>query len=142
MEFDINIQCIGSTTITSESVERGFQPDEAYYIANEPLVRGKDYFEPDVDPPPDLLIEVDVTSSSKSRLPCFAVMKVPEVWRIVDFQVSFLHLNREGQYSTSDRSRSIPILMMQDVNEALEKLHDQTENKVLRDLVAKLRARQ
>ncbi len=40
-QFDINIQCIGSTTVTDVTIGRGFQPDEAYYIANEPVVRGK-----------------------------------------------------------------------------------------------------
>lgn len=141
-EFDINIQCIGSTTITSEAVGRGFQPDEAYYIANESAVRGKEIFEPDVDPPPDLLIEVDLTSSSTSRLPCFAAMRVPEVWRVVDFQVEFLHLGGDSQYSQSEFSHSLPMLKPANVNEALERLHEQTENKVLRDLIAKLRSRQ
>ena len=51
-EFDIDIQCIGSTTVTGESVGRGFQPDEAYYIANEPLVRGKSTYDSSTDPPP------------------------------------------------------------------------------------------
>lgn len=140
-EFDINIQCIGSTTITSHAVERGFQPDEAYYIANESLVRGKDFFEPDVDPPPDLLIEVDVTSSSKSRIPSFAAMGVPEVWRLCDHEIEFLILGLDGSYVSSERSVSFPMLTTADVLESFEKLANQTENRVLRDLVAKLRAR-
>jgi len=49
----ISIQSVGSMTVTSELMERGFEPDESYYIGNEPKVRGKLHFEPDVDPPPD-----------------------------------------------------------------------------------------
>jgi len=141
MEFDIDIQCIGSTTITSAVVERGFQPDEAYYIANEPRVRGKDLFEPDVDPPPDLLIEVDVTSSSASRLPSFAAMGVPEVWRLVDHVLEFLRLQPDGHYASHGTTASFPMLTTDDVHESFEKLATQTENRVLRDLVAKLRVK-
>ena len=43
-------------------------------------VRGKLEFEPDVDPPPDLILEVDVTSDSLEQLALYAAMGIPEVW--------------------------------------------------------------
>lgn len=140
-ELDIEIQCIGSTTITSQAVSRGFQPDEAYYIANERLVRGKDTFEPDIDPPPDLLLEVDVTSSSKGRLESFAAMKVPEVWRYSHDEIQFLRLNKEGIYVAVEKSPSLPMLTPSDIVECFELLGTLSENHVLKTLVAKLRER-
>ena len=140
-ELDIEIQCIGSTTITSGAVSRGFQPDEAYYVANERLVRGKDTFEPDIDPPPDLLLEVDVTSSSKGRLESFAAMKVPEVWRYSNDEVQFLRLNEEGIYVAVEKSPSLPMLTPSDIAECFELLGTLSENHVLKTLVAKLRER-
>ena len=140
-EFDIEIQCIGSTTITSAAVSRGFQPDEAYYIANEPLVRGKNTFEPDIDPPPDLLLEIDVTVSSFGRLESFAAMRVPEVWRCKDYHVTFMRLNPDGAYDPVDVSPSFPMLTPSDIAECFELLGTFSENHVLKTLVAKLRAR-
>ena len=53
LAFDIPIQSIGSTTLRAAKGERGVQPDEAYYLANEPLVHCKETYEPEKDPPPD-----------------------------------------------------------------------------------------
>ena len=79
---DISIKSIGSTTIRAAKGGRGLQPDQTYYLASEPLVRGKDAYDPKKDPPPDLAIEVDVTNTSLPRMPVFARIGVPEVWRL------------------------------------------------------------
>src|SRR5687767_2382673 len=108
MTFDLRIpiQSIGSTTITSVETERGFEADEAYYIANEPKVRGKMEFEPDIDPPPDLILEVDVTSSSVDQLALYASMGVPEVWIHDGKALQFLVRNRRGRYDAVEHSRA------------------------------------
>ena len=122
-------------------MSRGFQPNEAYYIANELLVRGKDTFEPDIDPPPDLLLEVDVTSSSKWRLESFAALKVPEVWRYSNEQIQFLRLSDDGIYFAVEKSPALPMLTPSDITECFELLSTLSENHVLKTLVAKLRER-
>ena len=79
---DLPIQSMGSMTLRAAKGGRGVQPDRAYYLANEPRVHCMETYEPARDPPPDLVIEVDVTSTSLPRLPVFAAIGVPEVWRI------------------------------------------------------------
>jgi Uma2 family endonuclease len=137
-DFDINIQCIGSTTVADESTGRGFQPDEAYYLANEPVVRGKSTYEPGVDPPPDLLVEVDVTSSSVQRMPAFAALGIPEVWRYDGERLGIFLLEMHGQYREVNRSVGLPVLTSQHINHALLQLKLQAENSVLRSLLAAL----
>ena len=58
-ELQIEIESTASTTIKHEAVKRGFEADESYYIQNADAVRGKDDIDPAVDPPPDLVIEID-----------------------------------------------------------------------------------
>ncbi|MEO8496869.1 MAG: Uma2 family endonuclease [Planctomycetota bacterium] len=139
--FDIEIQCIGSTTLTGEAVEKGFQPDEAYYVANEAVVRGKKTYDPDVDPPPDLLVEVDVTLSSLNRMPGFAALKINEVWRHDGESMHFYQLTASGDYETLDCSLAFPFVEPSDIDRQLEKLDKLSENTVLRQLIDELRPR-
>ena len=80
-EMGIDVYDLGSTTFRREDLGRGFEPDSCFYIQNEECVRGKDRIDLSTDPPPDLVIEIDITSPSFSKLPIYAQMGVPEVWR-------------------------------------------------------------
>ncbi len=79
-EFDLDVRRAGSLTFQREDMQKGFEPDSAYYIAHASAVEGR-RVDPAVDPPPDLIIEVDVSSPSLNRFPIFAAFGVPEVWR-------------------------------------------------------------
>ena len=59
-ELNLNIKSMESTTLARSGLKAGAEPDQGYYIANEPLVRGK-IVNLSVDPPPDLVVEVDIT---------------------------------------------------------------------------------
>lgn len=80
-ELDLNIKSIGSTTCKRKNLQRGVEPDSGFYIANEPVMRAKQTLDLTYDPPPDLVIEVDYTSSSVDRLLIFQALGVSEVWR-------------------------------------------------------------
>jgi Uma2 family endonuclease len=138
MAFDqqLAIKSIGSTTITSEDEERGFEPDEAYYIASEPKVRGKLEFEPDVDPPPDLIVEIDVTSSSLDQLSLYAAMGVPEVWIHDGKHLQFLTRNRRGKYDVAETSRAFPFLAPSDIEKFLKQRGDMDETSLTREFAA------
>jgi Uma2 family endonuclease len=97
-EFDSPRKNGGSTTFRREDLDRGLEPDQCYYLENEPLVRGKNVLDLTVDPPPDLAIEVEITRSALDRLGILAALGVPEVWRVDDEHVRFLRLNHSGEY--------------------------------------------
>jgi Uma2 family endonuclease len=71
-----------STTFRRRGRKRGLEPDDCYWIASEPLVRGKDRINLHTDPPPDLALEIDFTHSSLDRMAIYAALRVPEVWRL------------------------------------------------------------
>ncbi len=104
--WELDAEDFGSTTYKREDVERGFEPDSCFYIENEPLVRDKDRLDLDVDPPPDLVIEIDVTSFSMNKLPLYASIDVPEVWRYEDAEIEILLLDG-GSYRKSPESKCL-----------------------------------
>jgi Uma2 family endonuclease len=80
-EMDIDVRSFGSTTFQRADLERGFEPDGCFYIQHEAQVRGKKKLDLMVDPPPDLMIEIDISRPSLNKLPMYAQMGVGEVWR-------------------------------------------------------------
>ncbi|MDZ7620165.1 MAG: Uma2 family endonuclease, partial [Patescibacteria group bacterium] len=134
---DIPIQSIGSTTLRVSKGERGLQPDKTYYLANEPRVRCKDTYEPGRDPPPDLAIEVEVTSSCLPRLPVFAAIGIPEVWRVERRdRARFYRLNaKKKEYEPIERSIAFPFLKPADLMRFVKRRTELGETAVVRSFV-------
>ncbi len=107
-ELGIEIRSLGSTTWTREDLRKGLEPDQCYYIENELVVRGKDEINLTIDPPPDLAIEVDITSSSINRMNIYAVLGVPEVWRFNGGILTICSLVNDS-YQTNEVSLVLPM---------------------------------
>jgi len=69
----------GSTTFKREDVTRGFEPDASFYIQHAADVRGNTEIDLHSDPPPDLVIEIDITHPSLDKLPLYAALAILEV---------------------------------------------------------------
>jgi Uma2 family endonuclease len=100
-ELDIEFRSLGSTTFKNEEMAQGIEPDQCFYIQHEAAIRGKKRLDLTVDPPPDLTLEIDVTSRTHPSI--YEALKVPELWR---FDRGKLQINvwREGNYVTSQDS--------------------------------------
>jgi Uma2 family endonuclease len=110
-ELAIPVKAGRCTTFRRRRRRRGLEPDNSYWIASEPQVRGKRHIDLRVDPPPDLAIEVDVTRSSLDRMKIYAALRVAEVWRLDGPQaLSFHVLQPNGTYEVVDRSRAFPMV--------------------------------
>ncbi len=109
----------GSTTFQRKDLEKGFEPDSCYYFAQADRVRGNDNLDLAVDPPPELVIEVDMTRSSLNRFRIFAAVGVSEVWRYDGERVSMFRLENE-EYSEVSASVALPPLTAAKVTEFLE----------------------
>jgi Uma2 family endonuclease len=80
VELGLKIKTMGSTTLDRSDLERGAEPDNAYYIQNQPLVAGRTV-DLATDPPPDLVVEIDITHTDINKPALYASMGVPEFWR-------------------------------------------------------------
>ena len=119
-EMGVEAEDLGSTTFRREDLKRGFEPDSCFYIENEGLIYGKDRVDLSVDPPPDLVIEIDITSPSISKLPIYAQMGVPEVWRYDGERLTMWKL--EGsRYTEITESLTLPSLTNAVVSDFAEK---------------------
>jgi Uma2 family endonuclease len=98
------------TTLKREVMRRGLEPDDCFWIQNEPRMRSRKDFDPDSDPPPDLAIEIDITRSSLPRMSIYATLGVPEVWRFDGSRFSIHLLREEGEFEESERSLALPDL--------------------------------
>ena len=115
-ELDIAYACTRTTTLKrpggGATRGAGKEPDTTFYFAHEPSIRDKDEIDLNVDPPPDLAVEVDNTSDSARALPVYAALGVPEVWRydVRSGSLWFGRLEDDGHYVPIERSDSLPRL--------------------------------
>lgn len=140
LELDLDLQSAGSTTLKNPLVRRGLEPDECYWTRNEPLIRGKRKLDLGVDPPPDLVIEVDVTRSVLDRLEIYAALGVPEVWRFHGEAIEVLLLQPGGHYETSQVSLSFPTLPMRQLSAFVMRCYTMRETDLVRSFVEWVRA--
>ncbi len=110
-EMGLEIENLGSTTFKREDMQRGFEPDSCFYVRNADRIRGKKRIDPAVDPPPDLVIEVDLTSDSLKKFDLYAQFGVPEVWRYESELLNVFVLNLDqSTYISVPASRIFPQL--------------------------------
>ncbi|MFN6462196.1 MAG: Uma2 family endonuclease [Nostoc sp. DedVER02] len=108
-ELDLNWESLGSTTFKRKDTSVGIEPDDCFYIQNYKLMIGKDKIDLTVDPPPDLAIEIDVTS--KTQISAYEALKVPEIWRYENKNLEISLLQGE-QYVQSLISPTFPAFSM------------------------------
>jgi Uma2 family endonuclease len=108
-----------STTLRSELLDRGLEPDQSYYLASAARISDWERVDLSVEPPPDLAIEVDITSSSLDRLGIYAALGVPEIWRFDGQSLQVLVLNAEGSYSTTNTSKALPFVPIEELTRFL-----------------------
>ena len=80
-EREIDFLQGGNMTFRRQDLDRGLEPDECYWLKNWTAMRKVREYDSLVQPPPDLVLEVDVSRSSIDRIAMFAALGVPEVWR-------------------------------------------------------------
>jgi len=118
-ELGMSILSLGSTRFDFEALEQGVEPDSCFYIQNAEQVNFDELMPPQ-NVPPDLVIEVDITSSSKSRLKIYKAMGVPEIWCYNREGIAILRL-QDSEYVAREASPTFPLLSTKALESLLEK---------------------
>ena len=105
-ELGMETKTMGSTTLDREGLDSSSEPDVAYYIQNQPLVAGRDV-DLEQDPPPDLIVEVDITHTDIDKLALYAAMGIPEFWRY-NGEVWRIYILQDGEYQEVEVSPTFP----------------------------------
>ncbi|MGE5660429.1 MAG: Uma2 family endonuclease [Actinomycetota bacterium] len=117
-ERGINYDSLGSTTLKNERMTQAVEPDACFYVQNQAAVIGKSRLDMSVDPPPDLAIEIDLTS--RTILDNYQILGVPELWRYGrrGLQINILE---SGRYMESELSSTFPdISIIELVNRSVQ----------------------
>lgn len=139
LELELNIAEAGSTTLKLKKRQRGAEPDTSFYIAYEALVRGKERIDLRKDPPPEIVFEVDITSSSMDKFAIYASFAVPEFWRYEGGEVRIYWL-REGGYRAAAHSLAFSWLTAEKITEYLNRCIEIGQSAALREFSSWLRA--
>ncbi len=140
-ELNIEIKSLGSLTCKRENLARGLEPDQCYYIQNESVVRTLDEIDFNQDPPPDLVIEIDITSSSINRLSLYAALGVPEVWRYDGRAMTIYQLEGES-YQLCNYSPTFPQITPAEITRCLELRKTMGETSMIRSFREWVRSQQ
>lgn len=108
VELGLKIKTMGSTTLDRSDLDRGAEPDNAYYIQNQPRVAGRK-INLAIDPPPDLVVEIDITHTDINKPALYASMGVPEFWRY-DGSKWLIYQLENREYLEVSSSPTFPIV--------------------------------
>jgi Uma2 family endonuclease len=132
-ELNLKIKAYGSTTLDREDLEQGVEPDSCYYIqtADQIKTRTLDLM---TDPPPDLAIEVDITSSSRRRFTIYLQLGIPEVWQYTQRRGLVFYEIEAGQYVERAASPTFPQVTSQQLMGYIDMSEQEDDNTVIRAL--------
>jgi Uma2 family endonuclease len=111
-ELNIEFRNLGSTTFKNANMQQAVEPDSCFYIQNEPLIRGKKRIDLAIDPPPDLAIEIDITS--RTHFTNYQELGISELWRYNGTKLEIYILQHSTTYLESQNSLIFPDLPIAD----------------------------
>jgi Uma2 family endonuclease len=139
LELKMPLCSCGSTTLKQSLRKKGLEPDECFWITHEKHMRANKEWNALTDPPPDLGVEIDTTSSSLDRLSIYAALKVPEIWHYDGATFKVLILGPNGKYKEKTKSLAFPTLPIAGFTGFVAKLGSDDEVRLIQDFIAWLR---
>jgi Uma2 family endonuclease len=127
----VDLEKLGSTTFTPGTFGAGAEPDTCFYVQNAARIIGKRKIDLSVDPPPDVAVEIDISSDSSDKLAIYQSLRVPEVWIYNGVRMRIHFLTDQG-YVDAPNSLAFPLLTADALTEALEKSKTKGQSAALR----------
>jgi Uma2 family endonuclease len=135
LELRIPLVCGGSLTIRREDLARGLEPDECYYIQNALKMVEMRELDFTVDPPFDLVIEVEQSRTIGTRLPVLDELGVREVWLYNGKTLRMLHRQPEGGYHEATTSVALPQLLPADWERFMSRMGELNDTAIVQEFV-------
>jgi Uma2 family endonuclease len=128
---ETNLMTFGQWTMQRETLEKGLEADNCYYVSSLAAVEGKKTLDLEVDPPPDLAIEVDITTHSHLKFSIYAALDVPEIWIWDEGAIAVFRRNEKGEYEQTT-SRELPDFPFEAAADAINNYYDKGDLEVIR----------
>ncbi len=136
----IEMEDLGSTTYKRKRDEQGAEPDVCFYVTNLEHIIGKDKINPDSDPLPDVVVEIDISNESAHKFEIYASFGVPEIWRYEGTRMHLFQLSGKQYIEISD-SRCFPGLSASVLTDFIEESTTKGRTAALRDFRQWLRTK-
>jgi Uma2 family endonuclease len=130
-ELGLEMLEAGALTLERDDLIRAIEPDSCFYIQNELQVRGKDEIKLPDNPPPDLAVESDYTSSSLNKLNIYAALGVPEVWRYHQGELQVYQLIGDS-YQLTEKSLAFPCLPITEIPQLIAQSKEVGQRAIVR----------
>lgn len=130
-EMDFMLESYGSTTYRRRKKAKGAEPDTSFYVQNASRMIARREINLEKDPPPDVVVEVDVTNESLDKLEIYAALGVPEIWRFDGERFQILLLN-ENTYAETSNSHALPLISREVLTEFLNRGLDEGQTAMLK----------
>jgi Uma2 family endonuclease len=125
LRLRMDILAFGSATMRKPKRSAGHEPDACFYVQTAPLIGNRVQLDFETDPPPDIVVEIDLHHDSRSRFRVYAALGVPEIWRFDGQAMTIYHLSEVGdgpQYISRNTSAALPMLNATLLTEMLERM--------------------
>ncbi|HEX5085191.1 MAG TPA: Uma2 family endonuclease [Blastocatellia bacterium] len=109
LRLRINIVSFGSTTMRKRRKSKGNEPDACFYVQTAAVIGNRIELDFSIDPPPDIVLEVDIHHDSTNNDAIYAALGAPEIWRYDGCAMTIYHL-QEGEYVVAEASRALSML--------------------------------
>ena len=130
LRLRVNILFFGSATMRKRKKTKGNEPDASFYVQTAAAIGNRIHLDLTVDPPPDVVVEVDIHHDSRDNYPIYAAIGVPEIWRYDGQEMTIYHLQADG-YVTAKTSRALPMLSGGVLTEYLRRMPEEGEFKAI-----------
>jgi Uma2 family endonuclease len=121
VELGIDVASRGSATLKLETKEKALEPDQCYWVAHEKTIRSVRRLDLAAHPPPDLVVEIDITHAVVDRESIYATIGVPEMWHF-DKKTSLTAWQRSGdQWARIENSNCFPLIRVSELNPFIER---------------------
>jgi Uma2 family endonuclease len=135
LRLKFKFRSFGHATMKKAGAQKGKEPDGCYFIKSCDLIGRRKRLDFEHDPPPDIAVEIDLSTKSIPKLPIYHSLRVPEVW-IYDGGRLSIYLRNDQGYVSVERSEELPILTGQLLTDFLNDAEEtDDENRLLQDYV-------
>ncbi|HEU4390834.1 MAG TPA: Uma2 family endonuclease [Blastocatellia bacterium] len=129
VRLSLTIRSVGSATMKKPK-KKGLEPDASFYVQTAHAVGHKLHIDFSSDPPPDIAVEIDVHHDSRDRLPIYAALGMPELWRFDGKELIIYHL-ADNRYIPRESSIALPFLSGAIITGFLSRIPEEGESEIL-----------
>jgi Uma2 family endonuclease len=126
LRFHLNIRFFGSATMRKKKKSKGNEPDACFYVQTAAALGNRINLDFTVDPPPDVVVEVDIHHDSTDNDPIYAALGVPEIWRYDGWKATILLLQGDG-YVEAETSNALPMITSAILTDYLTRMQEDGE---------------